>query len=91
MVLRSHQPGGLQDDLCPSSGQALPLVGRFAPEHEAEVPLGKALLAAARPLLLEARGSDLLLEAGYLDGGWLAELRAVGLRVCSKVRQDRNR
>lgn len=70
-----------------TEGQALPLVWLLAEETEGEVTLGKALLEAVLSTLLEAGVSDLLLDAGYLDGAWLARLRREGLRVCIKVRQ----
>ncbi len=53
------------------------------------MPLGKTLLAAALPLLVPAGVSTLLLDAGYLDGAWLAGLhRQWGLRVGVRMRED---
>ncbi len=70
-------------------GEAVPLGWLFAPQEEGEVPLGKTLLAAALPLLVPAGVSTLLLDAGYLDGAWLAGLhRQWGLRVGVRMRED---
>jgi hypothetical protein len=70
-------------------GEALPLVWLFAAQREAEVTLGKQLLAAALPLLAAAGVATLLLDGGYLDGAWLASLhREWGLRVGVRVRED---
>lgn len=70
-------------------GEAVPLVWLFAAQQEGEVPLGKALLAAALPLLVPAGATTLLLDAGYLDGAWLAGLhRQWGLRGGVRMRQD---
>ena len=70
-------------------GEAVPLVWLFAPQDEAEVTLGKQLLERALPLLAPAGVATLLLDAGYLDGAWLADLhRRWGLRVGVRIRAD---
>ena len=70
-------------------GQALPLVWLFGQQHEADLALGKSLLAQALPLLSETGVEELLLDAGFIDGGWLSQLHQEwGLRVFVRVRED---
>jgi len=70
-------------------GEAVPLVWLFAPQETGEVALGKDLLQRALPLLVPAGAKTLLLDAGYLDGAWLAGLhREWGLRVGVRLRED---
>jgi hypothetical protein len=70
-------------------GEAVPLVWLFAPEHTAEVTLGKDLLAAALPLLAPAGVHTLLVDAGYVDGPWLGELATRwSVRIGIRVRED---
>ena len=69
-------------------GEAVPLAWLFAPQEEAEVTLGKCLLERTLPLLASAGVKTLLLDAGYLDGAWLAGLhRQWGLRVGVRIRE----
>ncbi len=70
-------------------GAAVPLVWLFAPQEEGEVALGKELLQRALPLLVPAGVKTLLLDAGYLDGAWLAGVhREWHLRIGVRLRED---
>jgi len=70
-------------------GEALPLAWLFGGEHEADQTLGKALLEAVLPVLGPAGVQELVMDAGFVDGAWLARLhRDWGLRSLLRVRED---
>ena len=72
-----------------TDGQALPLAWLFGGEHEADQTLGKALLDQVLPLLAPAGVQELVIDAGFLDGAWLARLhQQYRLAVCVRVRED---
>ncbi len=57
-----------------------PLLWAFVPESEHEVVVGRAVLAAAEAVLGRGFIRHLLLDRGFLDGGWLSELYQHGTR-----------
>jgi hypothetical protein len=60
----------------------------FVPEEEAEITVGRKLLAAAEEVLGEGTIEHLLVDRGFLDGKWLGELHERGTRVTIGVRGD---
>ena len=72
-----------------TDGQALPLAWLFGGEHEADQTLGKVLLDQVLPLLAPAGVPELVIDAGFLDGAWLARLhQRWGLQLTVRVRED---
>lgn len=65
-----------------------PLLWMFVPPEEAEITVGRKLIAAAEEVLGEGTIEHLLVDRGYLDGRWLTELHARGTRVTMGVRED---
>lgn len=70
-------------------GRALPLAWLFGDAHAADQALGKGLLEAVLPLLAPAGVQELVLDAGFIDGQWLAGVhQQYRLAVCVRVRED---
>lgn len=65
-----------------------PLLWMFVPEDEAEITVGRQLVAAAESVIGDGTLQHLLVDRGYLDGQWLTELRQRGTRVTIGVRED---
>jgi hypothetical protein len=55
---------------------------------EAELTVGRKLVAAAEAVIGVGSIRHLLVDRGYLDGAWLSELHARGTRVTIGVRED---
>jgi len=64
-----------------------PLLWMLVAPDEAEVTVGRKLVAAAEDVIGEGTIRHLLVDRGYLDGAWLTELHARGTRVTIGVRQ----
>ena len=65
-----------------------PMLWMLASLDEAEITVGRKLVAAAEAVIGEGTIRHLLVDRGYLDGTWLTELHARGTRVTIGVRQD---
>lgn len=65
-----------------------PLLWMLVPADEAEITVGRKLIAAAEEVLGEGTIDHLLVDRGFLDGEWLTELHARGTRVTIGVRED---
>lgn len=70
------------------AGVVWPLLWLFVPPTEAEITVGRQLLAAAEAVLGEGTIQHLLVDRGYLDGSWLTTLHQHGTRVTIGVRED---
>ncbi len=57
-------------------------------QTEAEITVGRKLVAAAEAVIGVGSIRHLLVDRGYLDGAWLSELHARGTRVTIGVRED---
>lgn len=67
---------------------AFPLLWRFGPAPDTgDVTLAKLLLADARAAWGAGAIGTLLVDAGFIDGAWLRELAAAGLRVIIRLRE----
>lgn len=64
-----------------------PLLWMFVTPDEAEITVGRKLIAAAETVLGEGTIQHLLVDRGYLDGAWLTELHQRGTRVTIGVRE----
>ena len=65
-----------------------PLLWRFVPAEEAEISVGRQLVADAEAILGVGAIKHLLIDRGYLDGAWLTTLHQRGTRVTIGVRED---
>jgi hypothetical protein len=65
-----------------------PLLWMLVPSNEAEITVGRKLVAAAEAVIGAGSIRHLLVDRGYLDGAWLTELHARGTRVTIGVRED---
>ena len=65
-----------------------PMLWYFVPEEQAEVVVGKKLMATAEATLGQGFIRHLLIDRGYLDGAWLTELYQHGTRVTIGVKED---
>ena len=65
-----------------------PLLWMFVPPEEAEITVGRKLIAAAEAVLGEGTIAHLLVDRGYLDGQWLTDLHQKGTRVTIGVREN---
>jgi len=68
--------------------QVWPLLWMFVGADEAEITVGRKLIATAEAVLGEGTIRHLLVDRGYLDGEWLTTLRHHGTRVTIGVRED---
>jgi hypothetical protein len=66
---------------------ALPLLWHFGTPQDGDVSLAQPLWAAAVTLWGEGACQELLVDAGFLDGAWLAQLHAQGTTVITRVRE----
>jgi hypothetical protein len=66
---------------------ALPLLWHFGTPHDADVILAKPLWDAAVTLWEHGACRELLIDAGFLDGAWLAQLHSQGTTVITRVRE----
>lgn len=64
-----------------------PLLWMFVGADEAEITVGRKLIAAAESVLGVGAIQHLLVDRGYLDGAWLTELHQRGTRVTMGVRE----
>jgi len=64
-----------------------PLLWLFVEPDEAEITVGRKLIAAAESVLGVGAIQHLLVDRGYLDGAWLTELHQRGTRVTMGVRE----
>lgn len=64
-----------------------PLLWMFVGPGEAEITVGRKLIAAAESVLGGGTNQHLLVDRGYLDGTWLTELHQRGTRVTIGVRE----
>lgn len=72
-------------------GRIYPLLCLFGGEHEADLALGKRMMKVAAKLLPPQRGEaayELLLDRGFIDGAWIAELKEQGFEVVIGVKSD---
>jgi len=69
-------------------GVIWPMMWLLVPSTEAEITVGRKLVAAAEAVIGEGSIQHLLVDRGYLDGAWLTELHARGTRVTIGVRED---
>lgn len=65
-----------------------PLVWMLVSPDEAEITVGRQVVAAAEEVIGAGAIRHLLVDRGYLDGAWLTELHARGTRVTIGVRED---
>jgi hypothetical protein len=65
-----------------------PMLWMLVSPDEAEITVGRNLVAAAAAVIGERTIRHLLVDRGYLDGAWLTELHARGTRVTIGVRED---
>lgn len=65
-----------------------PMLWMLVSPDEAEITVGRKLIAAAEMVIGEGRIQHLLVDRGYLDGEWLTQLHARGTRVTIGVRAD---
>lgn len=63
-----------------------PLLWQLAPSDEAEITVGRKLMAAAEEVIGQGAIEHLLVDRGYLDGQWLTALHERGTRVTIGVR-----
>lgn len=68
-------------------GEVWPMLWRFADGTAHDLPLGKEVLSAAQTALGEGVIRHLLVDAGFIDGEWLAELSA-SMTATIRVRED---
>jgi hypothetical protein len=65
-----------------------PMLWAFVPESQNETVVGKRVFAAAEEILGPGVIRHLLIDRGYLDGGWIAQLYHNGTRVTTGVKED---
>jgi hypothetical protein len=65
-----------------------PLLWAFVPDTENETVVGQKLFAAAEEALGQGFIRHLLIDRGYLDGPWIAELHQRGTRVTIGVKEN---
>lgn len=65
-----------------------PMLWMLVGPDEAEITVGRKLVAAAEEVIGEGTIRHLLVDRGYLDGAWLTELHARGTRITIGVRED---
>ena len=65
-----------------------PLLWALVPATEHESVVGKKVFAAAEAVLGAGAIRHLLVDRGYLDGGWVTQLHHRGTRVTMGVRED---
>ena len=65
-----------------------PMLWMLVAPNEAEITVGRKLVAAAEAVIGVGSIRHLLVDRGYLDGAWLSELHARGTRVTIGVRED---
>jgi hypothetical protein len=70
-----------------SSAGALPLLWHFGTPSDGDIELAKPLWKTAVSLWGEGACSELLVDAGFLDGDWLAKLHNQGTTVITRVRE----
>ena len=64
-----------------------PMLWAFVPDTENETVVGQKLFAAAEEVLGQGFIRHLLIDRGYLDGPWIAELHYRGTRVTIGVKE----
>ena len=69
-----------------TSSGALPLLWHFGTPQDGDVRLVKPLWEAAVTLWGAGACQELLVDAGFLDGAWLAQVHAQGTTVITRVR-----
>lgn len=69
-------------------GVVWPMLWMLVSPDEAEITVGRKLVAAAETIIGEGSIQHLLVDRGYLDGAWLTQLHARGTRVTIGVRAD---
>lgn len=65
-----------------------PMIWAFVPATENETVVGKLVFAAAEEILGPGIIRHLLIDRGYLDGDWIAQLYHQGTRVTTGVKED---
>jgi len=65
-----------------------PLLWKLVPSEEAEITVGRKLIAAAEEVIGQGAIEHLLVDRGFLDGNWLTALHERGIRVTIGVRGD---
>lgn len=66
---------------------ALPLCWRFGTPQEGDIELARLLLADIATLWMPGACTMLLVDAGFLDGAWLADLHRQGTTVITRLRE----
>lgn len=66
---------------------ALPLLWRFGTPQDGDISLAKPLWEDAVTLWGKGECRELLVDAGFLDGAWLAQLHGQGTTVVTRVRE----
>ena len=67
---------------------ALPLLWRFGTPHDGDITLARPLWEDAVTLWGAGACHLVLVDAGFLDGTWLAQVQAQGTTVITRVRED---
>jgi hypothetical protein len=70
-----------------ASGVALPLLWGFGTPFDADIMLAKPLWLSAISLWGHGACNELLVDAGFIDGEWLAQLHAQGTTVITRIRE----
>jgi hypothetical protein len=65
---------------------ALPVLWHFGTPQDGDISLAKPLWEAAVALWGKGACRELLVDAGFLDGAWLAQLQAQGTTVITRMR-----
>lgn len=65
---------------------ALPLLWHFGTPHDGDISLAKPLWESAVALWGTGACRELLVDAGFLDGAWLAQLHTQGTTVITRLR-----
>ena len=64
-----------------------PLLWNFGPAHSGDLTLGRALVAAALATWESGAIRWLVMDAGFVDGPWLRELKAQGVDCIIRIRE----